>query len=152
MTTQNINLQPRSYADRLITERPRCIWTTRFSPMSNTNNSWDRGLCGRSTRIGKGYTGVSSGTFLQAIRIVTDRGKLPYEGREVSFLGDICPACERICVAHFNATCKAAARRLRFPWQARTNGAPIRRTWSSTPFSATQDRDALRLQPTAPQR
>ena len=94
----NENARPRREGDRVVTKRPRHLYTTRFTAIDmGIPFSFDHGLCGRALEIGRDtFNGLVMGTFLRAVKIVTDRGRRPYNREDVAYLGEVCPACERI--------------------------------------------------------
>ena len=97
------NTMPRREGDRFVTERPRHLLTTRdiAQTVMGIPFSWDHGICGRAVQVGKNpYNGLMMGTFLTAVKVATNRGRRPYNREDVAYLGDICPACERIFFAH----------------------------------------------------
>ncbi len=106
MTDGIINVRPRRESDGIMDSRPRCIWTVMHKPLGVSTNA-DQGLCGRATSIGRHYTGLAAGTFMQAVKNVTYGGKA-YDRERINFLGDICPACERIVLAYMAEDAAAA--------------------------------------------
>lgn len=106
MTDGIITIRPRVESDGIMDSRPRCIWTVMHKRLGVSTNA-DHGLCGRATSIGRHFTGLSAGTFMQAVKIATYRGKA-YDRVNVSYLGDICPACERIVLVHMAEDAAAA--------------------------------------------
>ena len=97
--------RPRRESDRIVDARPRCIWTVRQVGYSHDSH---HGICGRATTIGRHCQGLSLGTFLQAVSFITWGGR-EYDREKLPDYGDICPACERICLAYFFDTTRAAA-------------------------------------------
>ena len=99
--------RPRRESDGIVGARPRCIWTVRHKEVGFSHGA-DHGLCGRAIAIGRHYQGLSTGAFLQAVSFITWGGR-EYDRAKLPDYGEICQACEHICLDHFFDATRTAA-------------------------------------------